>query len=268
MVAERGSILAQLGGSLASGGLNMAAGYMSASASQKAAEANRQALLEAINQGGQYISRESRVEQEQALLQLRRAQQKEQRTYREATQRADADLYNTFASPMYQAAAGYLQSLFTEGIPQPLAEELAGRIRGAQTARGLESGGAAVQNESRFLASQAAQQRQALLPQLQAMATEPALLRQQLTSSYLQNMAGAQQMGLAQSAGATSALSAAEQMAASRYNTYNSLLGSLTSQMPFSAASPEANMLLAAGTMFGNIGSGLSSLLKPRKEGE
>ena len=253
-------MLASLIGGAVGGAANIASGWLSATAQQDAAKQMREALSQAITESEQYISSESRQERERALIQFKRAQQAERDYWRKANQRTEADLFNAMASPMYQQAAGYLQSLFAEGIPTALAQDLAGRVRSAQTARGLESGGAAIQNESRYLSTMAAQQRQALLPQLQQMALEPTMLRQQLSSGYLQNMGLAQQMGLAQSAGQTAGLTAAEQMAASRYNTYTNILGSLTQQMPYSAASPMANALLAAGSTASKLGFGLDEL--------
>ncbi len=251
------------GGSLLGGTFNAIGGYQAAKEQKRAARHQRKAIARAIQSGKRYIEGETREERERALIAIRRAEREGLRAQRMAEQRADAALYNTFASPAYQAQAGYLASLFGQGIPDALAQDYSGRIRLAQTARGLQSGGAPAQEEARFLSSLAAQQRQQLLPQLRQLALDPMQLRQQEVGLNLQNRAAAQGIGLAQLTGQSQALMAAQNMAAQRFGAYNQLLG-MTAQMAFSAASPRANALLATGQSLqqagSQIGGGLSGL--------
>jgi hypothetical protein len=246
--------LAGAGGSLLGGTFNAIGGYQAAKAQRKAAARQRAAIADAIRKGKEYMEGQTREERDRALVQIRRAEREGIRAQRQAEQRADAALYNAFASPAYQAQAGYLASLFGQGIPDALAQDYAGRIRGAQTARGLHSGGAPAQEEARFLSSMAAQQRQQLLPQLRQLALDPLQLRQQEVGMNLQNRAAAQGIGLAQLTGQSQALMAAQNMAAQRFGSYNQLLG-MTAQMAFSAASPRANALLATGQSLQQAGS-------------
>jgi hypothetical protein len=248
--------IAGAGGSLLGGTFNAIGGYQAAKAQRKAAARQRAAIADAIRKGQEYIEGETREERERSLIAIRRAEREGMRAQRQAEQRADAALYNAFASPAYQAQAGYLASMFQQGIPDALAQDYAGRLRGAQTARGLESGGAAVGHEARFLSSLAAQQRQQLLPQLRQLALDPLQLRQQEIGANLQNSAVAQGIGLAQLTGESQALMAAQNIAAQRFGAYNQLLG-MTGQMAFSAASPRANALLATGQALQQAGSSL-----------
>lgn len=245
-------------GSLGSGGFNALGGYQAARSQRGAARKQRRAITDAIRQGRTFIEGESRTERERSLIAIRRAEREGFRAQRQAEQRADAALYNTFASPAYQAQAGYLASLFSQGIPDALAQDYSGRIRQAQTARGLQGGGAPAQEEARFLSSMAAQQRQQLLPQLRQLALDPMQLRQQQVGQNLQNRATSQNIGLAQLTGQSQALMSAQNIAASRFGAYNQLLG-MTGQMAFSAASPQSNALLAAGQTIQQTGSQISS---------
>ncbi len=248
-----GSIIGGAGQLLGSG-LQAVSGYIAAREQRQAARKMRRALSEAIRESKGVIDLESRTERERALRAVKRSELEGQRALRQAGQRAEASLFNAMASPAYQAQAGYLQAMFTQGIPAPLAEEMTGRIRGAQTARGFRGGGATIQNEARALAAEAARQRQALLPQLRQLALDPMMLRREEVAGRLQAEAAAQGIGLAQLQGQTGALQAAQQMAAARFGPYTSILGSLTAQMPYSAASPAANALLAAGQGLSNFG--------------
>lgn len=240
--------------SLLGGTFNAIGGYQAAKEQKRAARHQRKAIAAAIRKGKGYIEGESRAERERSLIAIRRAQREAFKAQRQAEQRADAALYNAMASPAYQAQAGYLASLFGQGIPDALAQDYSGRIRQAQTARGLQSGGAPAQEEARFLSSMAAQQRQQLLPHLRQLALDPLQLRQQEVAMNLQNRATAQGIGLAQLTGQTNALTAAQNIAASRFGAYNQLLG-MTAQMEFSAASPRANALLATGQSLQQAGS-------------
>lgn len=249
--------VAGAGGSLLGSTFNAIGGYQAAKAQRKAAARQRAAIADAIKKGKEYTEGTSQEERDRALIALKRAEREGQRAQRWAEQRADASLYNAMASPAYQAQAGYLASMFGQGIPDALAQDYAGRIRGAQTARGLQSGGSAAGEEARFLSSMAAQQRQQLLPQLRQLALDPLQLRQQEIGANLQNRAVAQGIGLAQLTGQSQALATAQNIAASRFGAYNQLLG-MTAQMEFSAASPRANALLATGQGLQQAGSQIS----------
>lgn len=238
------------------GGLMQGAGaFLGGSSAKKAASKNRKALLAMFQEGKQMMSAATQEERDRAMQGFQRAQYQARTQYTRAQQRAEADAFNLFASPAYQAQAAFLQQQFSQGIPDVMANEVAGRLRTAQAARGLGYGGAPAKDEANLLGKMAHESRMQLLPQLRQMAFDPMQVRQQAAQSYLAQQGGAQGLGLAPFQAQMQGLSTAQNIAGSRVNPLLGLGGQMFGQMPFSAASPMANALGAIGGTIGGLGS-------------
>jgi hypothetical protein len=255
------SLMAILGS--AAGGITGGIGsYLSSRSQEKAVDEQRKLLEDAIAKITQNVGTESAAERDRALVLQRQTQKQSDQLLRRAEQRADADLYSLFASPQYQAMGGYIQDAFTQGIPDVLASEYAGRLRTAQSARGLSFGGAPSQDEAALLTQMAEQSRQALLPQLRQMAFDPLQAGQSARGSRLSELLQSSGQGLQQYQAYQGGLGQAEQIAASRYGTLANTISGLTSQIPVYGGNAIANVL---GSM-GGLGSSLGSMLQSNSQ--
>jgi hypothetical protein len=242
--------------SAAGGGLMQGAGsWLSSSAEKKATEKQQKLLEDAIAKITQTVNQQSSSERDRALVMQRQASRQGEQFLRKAEQRADADLFSLFASPQYQAMGGYIQDAFAEGVPSVMASEYAGRLRTAQSARGLAFGGQPSQDEAAMLTQMAEQNRQALLPQLRQMAFDPLQAGQQARGSRLQEQLSASGQGLQQYQTYQGGLGQAEQIAASRYGTLANTISGLTSQIPVYGGSQLGSLLGSLSGSMAGIGS-------------
>lgn len=254
-------------GSLIGGGMQVAGAGMEAGASYRAAQTAKEAerrqrriLGEFLTRTGQKLDAAQLQEESAYRLNLARARRGAEQNYAWAQQRADAEIYNIMASPAYQAQAAYLADMFSQGIPQSLAQEYAGRLRQAQAARGLVKGGAATQDEAALLTNMAVQQRQALLPQLRQLALDPLQLNQQTISNIIGNRAAAQSMAFQEYQMGISGAQAAQDLAMSQVLPWAQFEYGVLNQMAPSGLDPTAIGWLGAASASKQGGQQVSSL--------
>lgn len=240
-------------------GLQAAGGILSGGAFNKAAERERRAQTAFLQDVSQRHKFASVGERERFLLESKRAQRKESQILQRVRERADAAAFQVLSDPNYQAQQRFIQAQFEQGIPDFMAREYAGRLRGAQAARGLERGGAATQQEATLLTKMAHEGRMQLLPQLRQMAFDPMQIRQGTEQHALGQLTGAQGAGLQQLQALMGGAAQAQGMANQAVLPLAQLQASVMGQMPYSSASPLAMGLFGAG-------SGIMSLLRGRGE--
>lgn len=241
-------------GGTAGGFLQGLGGFMSGSSQQKAAKQMRKLLETFMNKTADKADLAQKTEKAWSAEQLFRATREMEKLQQSSQSAGIARLFQTLGSPAYREQAGYIQDMFAKGVPDSIAAEYAGRIRSAQAARGIEGNMAAV-DEAALLTKMAEQGRQALLPQLRQLAMDPFELKQQAVQTEIANRQAAQSVGLAQFQAALQGRQGAAQVAYQDVLPLANLFGSLTSQMPVSAANPWANAFGALGTMASGIGN-------------
>lgn len=243
------------GAGAALGGLT---GLMSGQSQRKAADQQRSYLESLMGQLGQQSTQLSAEERDRALIAQRKAARREEEAYKSAQRRTEYDLRAAMESPQYQVQAKYIMDMYSKGIPDVLAGEMAGRLRTAQAARGLEFGGAPIQAEASLLTSMAERGRQAMLPQLRQLALDPMQLRQQQMAAQLQQQAASQGLGLAELQSTMQSLQAAQGIASSRMAPSMQATMGLGSQVPFSAVDPWAQFAYPFSSALTLLGAGMA----------
>lgn len=222
------------------------AAQIQAQADQQAAMQSRAWLQQRWSDFENFLNADTAEAQQLYAAQSQAAQTRERQEQAWAEQRATARQLELANDPRYQMAQAYLTESFAAGVPEFMAREYENRLRAAQAARGLERGGAPTQQEAALLTSMAAQNRQAILPQLMESYETDASRKSQYQQEELAIAAAAQQMGQSQLSTNTQAYATQLQAQLSRSAQLASLFGGTMGLANFSNAavgaySPFAN---------------------------
>jgi len=239
------SLLALGGASL---GGQVAGTYLSSQQKRKAAEEMQKYLQAQYQEAKDLLGTATRTERERILEQYKTAEQRTAETERRMEFEAQREALSTFGSPAYQNYAGYVQQMFQQGLPTSLEQTYAGKIRSAQAARGLESGGAPATQEALTLTNLAEQYRQQLLPQLRQVAMDPSQFLQQARAAQLQQAGAAQGVGFSPYQQFVGGIQAAQGVANQQAQPIISAGLNSAQQYPVSSASPLADLVYGAGT--------------------
>lgn len=236
-----GGSLAQIGG-----------GLLSAFGQDEAIKRQQEQLRKSVAASEDILRGTTTEQREMALLEQKRAERVERQNLRAAQNAGYLAQLQVLNSAPYQAGAGFIMDQFSQGLPEFLAREYAGRLRTAQAARGLEFGGAPAQDEAALLTKMAYEHKVGLLDQLRQLSMDPMNINNQAAQAELATRSGAQQMGLMQMQSRMATLGQAQDIARSQADPLVELQMALA-QMPQSSGA-----MGVAGTALSGFGGAMS----------
>ena len=247
---------------LIAGGLgaigSVASSVLGAQDAKRAAKQEAERLAAQQAQNVQMVQSQSALERERALRMQKQAQWEMQQVTSLGKQSAARMAMAVFGSGAYQAQAGFLQDMFNNPIPESLAQDVSGRMRTAQAARGL-TGYQASRDEANVLANMAFQSRQQMLPQMRQLAYDPMELQMGVRGQEQQLASGAQAYGLAGMQAQMQALQAGQGMAAQQYGPLIQSGTALAGQTPTYGGSALASGLAGLSGALPGLGQAFSS---------